>query len=534
MLKRHASLFLAAVVVSVLSVAVIGPAGATATPKLDPAKLAGLRYLRAHGYFPLRGADVLAKAKAHAAAVVAAKKGRSLPAAPAGGKGPIIGASWQGVSNSLVSPPDPNGAIGPNSYIEIININLGIYNRTGGLISTATLATLTGDSGFLSDPMILWDPASQRFFYNVWDAGSGEMDWGFSKSNNPTTIPGSFCNYITNFGYNPATDIPDYPKLGQTKDFLMIGVNHYPSFSSLHADRTDLLWISKYKDPNPVTTCPASSTFGHGLFKDLRNGDNTIGFTPVPAIQTDTNSIGWVITESDIECPDICGTGMKISVHALRPNPTNPAVPQFLVKGHDITVGAFQSPPDAPQKGTTDTLDTLDGRMTHGVSGKDPLHSNKTAVWVAHSVLGSAGAQVNWYEINPLPLQTPSLFQSGVVSDPNLYVFNPGISNDRACDLSGCAHGDNMVLGVSTSSSTAFPASQMVSKVGAGAQSALVVVKQSTTFDNDFTCAPTCRWGDYGGATPDPTKKTGATGEVWLSNEWTNGTNQTWNWEATP
>src|SRR5439155_895059 len=147
-------------------------------------------------------------------------------------------------------------------------------------------------------------------------------------------------------------------------------------------------------------------------------------------------------------------------------------------------------------------LDTLDGRMTHGVSGKDPLHSNKTAVWVAHSVLGSAGAQVNWYEINPLPLQTPSLFQSGVVSDPNLYVFNPGISNDRACDLSGCAHGDNMVLGVSTSSSTAFPASQMVSKVGAGAQSALVVVKQSTTFDNDFTCAPTCRWGDYGGATP--------------------------------
>jgi len=91
-----------------------------------------------------------------------------------------------------------------------------------------------------------------------------------------------------------------------------------------------------------------------------------------------------------------------------------------------------------------------------------------------------------------------------------------------------------MVLGFSTSSSTAFPASQMVSKIGAGAQSSFVVVKQSTTFDNDFTCAPTCRWGDYGGATPDPTKKGGTTGEVWLTNEWTNGTNQTWNWEATP
>src|SRR5439155_1019246 len=163
--------------------------------------------------------------------------------------------------------------------------------------------------------------------------GSGEMDWGFSKDPNPTTIPGSWCGYITNFGYNPSTDIPDYPKLGQTKDFLLIGVNHYPSFSSLHAHRTDLLWVYKYEDP---------------------------------------------------------------------------------------------------------ALDTLDGRMTHAVSGIDPLHSNKTAVWVAHSVLGGAGAQVNWYEINPMPIKRPSLFQSGTVSDANLYVFNPGISNDRACDLVSC------------------------------------------------------------------------------------------------
>jgi hypothetical protein len=132
----------------------------------------------------------------------------------------------------------------------------------------------------------------------------------------------------------------------------------------------------------------------------------------------------------------------------------------------------------------------------------------------------------------------PALIQSGTVSSPSLWLFNSGISNDRACDLAGCAHGDSMVVGFTTSSSTAFPASQMVSKIGLGAQSGLVLVKQSSTFDNDFTCfapfGPPCRWGDYGGATPDPTKKTGATGEVWLCNQWTDGTNETWNWEATP
>ena len=535
MLKRRASFFLAAAVVSVLTVAMITPAGAAAPPKLDAATLAGLRYLRAHGYFPLRGADLLARAKAHAAAVVAARKGQPAPAAPAGGTAPSIGASWQGISDPSVTPPDTNGAIGPSSYLEIINLKLGIYSRTGTLITSATLGALTGHSNFsLSDPMVLWDPASQRFYYNVWDVSQSTMAWGFSKDTNPTTIPGSFCNYTSSFGYNPSVDIPDYPKLGQTKDFLMIGVNHYPSFSSMHADRTDLLWIKKYKNSNPVTTCPASSTFTSGIFKNLKNGDGTIGFTPVPAIQTDTSGIGWVVTMSDIECPDICGSGTKISIHAFRPNPRNPSKPQFKVMGSDVTVGSFTSPPDAPQKGSSDVLDTLDGRLTHAVSGIDPANGNKTAVWVAHSVAGGAGAQINWYEINPLPVPTPSLIQSGTVSDPNLYVFNAGISNDRACDLAGCAHGDSMVLGFSTSSSTAFPASQMVSKIGAGAQSSFVLVKQSTTFDNDFSCSPTCRWGDYGGATPDPTKKGGATGEVWLTNEWTNGTNQTWNWEATP
>jgi hypothetical protein len=532
-LKKRLSILLTATALMVGVIAAAAPAGASAQPgSTSRENTPVMKWLRTHGYLPLRGPAVLAKAKAHAAAMIAAREGKPA-AAPTGSAAPIIGASWQGVSNGSVSPPDPNGAIGPNSYLEIINLNLGIYNRTGGLITSASLTTLTGHFS-LSDPMILWDPHTQRFYYNVWDTGAATMAWGFSKDNNPTSIPGSFCNYTSSFGYNPAVDIPDYPKLGQTKDFLLIGVNHYPSFSSLHADRTDLLWINKYQSPAPVTTCPASSTFGSGIFKDLRNGDNSIGFTPVPAIQTDKSGQGFVITEADIECPDLCGQGTIISVHAIRPSPSNPLVPQFLVKGKDITVGAFESPPDAPQKGTTDLLDTLDGRMEHAVSGKDPAHGSKMAVWVAHTVLGGAGSMTKWYEINPLPISTPSLFQQGTISDPSLYVINTALSPDRACDATSCTHGDNMVAGFSTSSSTAFPASQMVSKIGAGAQSAFVVVKQSTTFDNDFTCNPVCRWGDYGGATPDPTKMGGSVGEVWLTNEWTNGTNQTWNWEATP
>jgi hypothetical protein len=534
--KRICSIIGAAALSFALVIAV--PGAGTAGGRQDGLsafKRAAIEYKRMHGYLPLNGADTLARQKAHAAAVVAARTGQPVKVAPTGSRDPIIGASWQGVSNAGVSPPDANGAIGPNSYVEIINQNIAIYNRTGGLISTALLTTLTGDfGGFLADPMVLWDPHSQRFYYNVWDVFDSKMDWGFSKDANPTTIPGSWCNYISDFGYDPDIDLPDYPKLGQTREFLLIGVNHYTSPNFLHADRTDVLWVNKYMNPDPVTTCPPATRFGAGLFTDLRNEDGTVAFTPVPAIATDTSSTGFVMTASDIECPDICGVGNLITVHSVRPSPGNPRVPQLTVTGQSITVPPFEPPPDAPQDNSSDLLDTLDGRLMHAVSGRDPANGNRIAVWLAHSVLGGAGAQINWYEVNPLPRTSPSLFQSGVITHPSLYLFDPGMSPDRACDLAGCTHGDSMVLTFNTSSANDFVAIQMVSKIGGGATSGFVLVKQSTTFDNDFTCAPVCRWGDYSGATPDPTKKGGATGEVWLTNQWTDGNAETWNWEATP
>jgi hypothetical protein len=96
-----------------------------------------------------------------------------------------------------------------------------------------------------------------------------------------------------------------------------------------------------------------------------------------------------------------------------------------------------------------------------------------------------------------------------------------------------------MVMGFNTSSSATFPAIQMVSKKGPAAQSSWVLVQQSTGPNVDFSRAPTCRWGDYAGATPDPVAAAG--GRVWLSGEWnvpmTDGSApvwRTWNWAAQP
>ena len=452
---------------------------------------------------------------------------------------PVIGASWAGVSDSGVSPPDPNGAIGPNSYVEIINTEIGIFDRTGAVIQSTDLHVLTGasPSTWLSDPMVLWDENTQRFYYNVWDTTHDTMDWGFSKNANPRHVPGGFCSYTASFGYSPPEQ-PDYPKLGQTTGFLMIGVNHYPNGSAKHADRSDLLWISKPQGHAALTTCPAASAFNSGKFTDLRNQDGTQAFTPVPAIQDDPGSLGWIVTESDIECPDICGSGTQITVHRLAPNPSNPSVPILTVTGHSITVPSFSPPLSAPQEGSTYTIDTLDGRLEHAVSAVDP-RINKVVVWTGHTVNGSGNrSEFRWYEILPTPYTAPTLVHSGVVSSPTLFVYNGSVAPDRTVNPSGAAHGDSFVIGFSASSASTYAADQMVSQIGNGSPSGFVLVHQSASADTDFTCSNTapCRWGDYGGATSDPAQSlTAAHGQVWLSNEAvTQGANTTWNWEASP
>ena len=61
------------------------------------------------------------------------------------------------------------------------------------------------------------------------------------------------------------------------------------------------------------------------------------------------------MTTSDIECPDICGTGNVITVHPVRPTPGNPSVPQMLVTGKSVTVPVYAPPAaNAPQKAADD------------------------------------------------------------------------------------------------------------------------------------------------------------------------------------
>lgn len=443
------------------------------------------------------------------------------------GAAPTASRSWNGIFQTGLAPPDTTGAIGTTRYVELINVRYAIYSRTANApIASGSLGSLTGDArgSGLTDPQVIWDATTGRFYYAVLNFFTDTFDVGFSKTASPSGA-GGWCKYSIDYGYG--SSLPDYPKLGDTADFLLIGANIFDANDTYL--RADVNWLSK---PPAGTTCPASSTFLRGQATDLRTADGAQTGTPVPANQIDSSHSGWVVAAQDGSTPST-----TVSVFPVTQNADGTA--NIATTGSTITVPSYTLPPAAPQAGTTNTLDTLDGRFTQAVAAVDPTPGRGVAIWTQQTVAGGAGSEVRWYEINPL---VPALYQWGKATSPSLWEFNAAIAPDRAVSNAGSGFGADMVLGLNTSSASTRPVIRMLSKVGANAQSGLVWVKGSPGPNVDFSCFASCRWGDYSGATPDPAAPlAGSTGMVWLANQWdaltSNGSNtdwRTWNWSAKP
>jgi hypothetical protein len=431
------------------------------------------------------------------------------------------------------SPGDPTGAIGPTEYVEIVNEMIGVYDRTGHLLSQNSEGTFTGFGAAASgDGSVMYDVQDQRFYFSMlWISGTNyQLGFGFSKGSAPSANASDWCSYNSTFGVYGST-FPDYPKLGQTSDFILIGVNRFDHTLTTYLG-SDVAWATK-PAPGTITTCPALSSITVGAQQSLLNADGSLASTPVPGRQTDDSSTGYVVANHDVSSG---GSAQALSVFSVTKNTTT-GLPSFSGPT-TVSVRSYSMPPSAPQKGTTFKLDTLDGRLMNAWLAPDPNQGGAVALWTQHTVKASSGglgAEVRWYEINPT---TGALFQSGVAHSPSLYVFIGAVSPDR--NGATGQFGGNMVLGFSTSSSTQDAAAAMVSKVGANPQSSIITVANSTKPETDFTCSSTapCRWGDYHGASPDPASTTA--GQVWLTVGLTSGGSAasagwtTVNWEAQP
>ena len=472
------------------------------------------------GYMPLR-ARALAESKAAANRRAGVRGG----AAAAGSTAPVVTAypnvtpSFAGTDQSGLTPPDTTGAVGPDRYIETVNTTYAIYDRTGTQISSGPLSALTNVAGGLfghglSDPQMMWDPTTQRFYYLALYYDSLTMTdnglaIGWSKTASPSSSA-DFCQYTIGFG----SGFPDYPKLGDSKDFLLFGYNLFSSGGSTYQGSE----FGTLNKPPAGSTCPSTSVFRVYYSGLLTNADGSNAATPVPANLVDRGEgTGYVVANPDMT---VTRTADYLSVFTLSTDGTDAnGIPvPFMTGPAKVTVPAYRIPANAPQQGSSYLLDTLDGRFEAAVAAADPDHGGGVAIWTAHAVYGGPGAEERWYEVDP---SSNALLQSGTVGSSSLFAWNGTISPDRADNGSTATHGNSMAMSVSTSSASSYPAIQFVSKAGAAPQSPLNVLVQAGGANVDFSCGNTaCRWGDYSGASPDPAATGGTVGRVWLGNQY--------------
>jgi hypothetical protein len=468
-----------------------GQGRATAVPDSTAA-----REKRERGYLA-RNATTLDAAKGGAAAgrSVAASQ---LPAAP------TLSRSWEGVNDTGMTPPTATGAVGTTRYVELVNQMYAIYDRTNDApLQTGTLTTLTGDlsGASLFDPQVIWDPDTARFYYVIVNGTTNTLMFGFSTTASPNGSA-DWCKYDLDFGYG--TDFPDYPRLGSTDDFLLVGVNAFNSASAYLG--SDILWVRK---PATGSPCPTAGTLLGGGVTSVLNADSTPAFTPVPAVQTDPSATGWVVavtaelTDNELTLFQVTNSGGSANIQTT---------------GTSVPVTSYSIPPDAPQQGTTRLLATLDNRLTQAVSGLDPARG-ESVIWTQHTVSGAAGSMIRLYEIDPSPV---SVLYSASVGDDVEHLFNGAVSSDRRVNGSSRAFGGALGLVFNASSTTTYPSIWALAKP-AFDDGSFFLVRQSSGFNQDFSCEGTetiCRWGGASASADPASELAGAYGNVWFTNQW--------------
>lgn len=139
-------------------------------------------------------------------------------------------------NNGMGWPPDTNGDVGIDHYIQTVNTSIGIYRKSdGGLVSAATFDNFFGGTGITGtpcdadnngDPIVLFDTYAQRWFILDFAWAPSESDGSYfaiavSKTSDPT---GAWWQYAFRADN---TLMNDYPKVGIWGDGIYITANMF-------------------------------------------------------------------------------------------------------------------------------------------------------------------------------------------------------------------------------------------------------------------------------------------------------------------
>ncbi len=400
-------------------------------------------------------------------------------------------------------PPDTNGEIGLNYYVQTVNAAFQVFNRNGtSAYGPAAINTIwTGFTGFCEtyndgDPVVVYDQLADRFVVSQFafqssSAGPFYECVAVSSTGDPT---GTWNRYA--FLTDASSIFPDYPKLSVWgNSYLMTTVEFGSSFLGARAyalDRAAML------TGQPATFQRNAAALGGSVSRAL----------PVDIDGPITPTVG-----TPAYFVALSSSNNSIQFYTFLVDWTTPANSVFST-GANVPVAAFTIPcPGSrscvPQLGTTNKIDVLGNRPMFRAPYRP---DNGGTILLNHSVeipvTGGTGVGMRWYEIRNMD-SSPTLYQQGTFAPDDTSRFMGSIAMDRL---------GNIAAGYSAGDATIRPQIRYAGRLP-GDPLGTFGQGENTLFAGNLSQTSGSRWGDYSDLNLDPTDDC----TFWYTTEYSNG-----------
>ena len=421
--------------------------------------------------------------------------------------------NFDGMGNrNGVLPPDTNGDVGGDYYVQTVNTSLAVYNKTSGAIlyGPTDINTLWQGTGTMceshndGDPVVLYDHLADRWLISQFaldfDAPDFHQCIAISQTNDPT---GAY--YLYDFQYS-TTKMNDYPKFGVWPDGYYMSVNQFDPTDewSWAGQGVAVFERDQMIQGNPAQMISFDMFATHpelgGMLPANLDGPAPPAGAPNYFVMFDDDA--WEgVTQDQLEVwafhVDWNTTTNSSFTHVVD-LPTDPFV-------SEICPGYARS--CIPQPDTSVGLDTITDRLMYRLQYRN--FGDHQSMVVNHSVLvesepadphsvdaPSGRAGVRWYHLQKDGAEW-HINQQGTYApadDINRWMGSIAMDQD-----------ENIALGYSVSSSSVYPGIRYTGRLAGDPLGTMPQAEGTIIAGSGSQTHSASRWGDYSSMSVDPT-----------------------------
>ncbi|MBI3173982.1 MAG: hypothetical protein HYZ25_09695 [Chloroflexi bacterium] len=416
--------------------------------------------------------------------------------APVGALAPAPIVNFDGLTNlSGVLPPDTNGDVGPNHYMQWVNLNFAIYSKTGTLLyGPAAGNTLWSGFGGVcqtrndGDPIVLYDQLADRWMVSQFAVPGGSSGYhqciAVSQTGDPT---GAWYRY--DFLYS-STNMNDYPHFGVWPDGYYMTVHEFAGGATwagqgvavFERDKMLTGQAARMVKFNLYATDP---NMGGMLPTDL-DGPAPAAGTPNYFVEPDDNAGGFAQDQVQVWAFHVDWANTANSTFTRAATLATASFDSNMCNGSRTCI---------PQQGTTAKLDAIADRALYRAQYRN-FGSYQTIV-LNHTVDATGGdvAGVRWYELRNTGGAGWVINQQSTFSPDSTNRWMGSVAMNSAGDIG---------LGYSASSSTMYPSLRYTGRLAGDPLNSMTQGEGTLIAGTGAQTHTAARWGDYSMLAVDP------------------------------